>query len=90
MIIPIQRPTLHLRPSRTEYPIKLQLHVLEQVTRYLYMANISRMVQGPDIIMLENTRGVEVMHITHIREVVVHVLDLGEEASALGVCVSYR
>jgi hypothetical protein len=47
------------------------------------------MIKRPNVIMLEDTRSVEVMHIARIREVVVHVLDLREEACALGIGVAY-
>ena len=81
--------TLDLRARGTKHPIKLQLYILQQMTRDLDMPHIRRMIQGPNVIVLEDTRSVEIMHIARIREVVVHVLDLREEACALGIVVAY-
>ena len=89
LIIPIQRMTLDLWPRRPEHPIKRQFHILQQMARDLNMPHIRWMVQRANIIVLQNPRRVEVVHVPGVGEVVVHVLDLREEAGTLCVGVAY-
>jgi hypothetical protein len=80
--------TLDLRPRRPKHPIKRQLDILQQMARDLDVPHIRRMIQGADIIVLQNPRRVEVVHVPGIGEVVVHVLDLWEETGTLCVGVA--
>lgn len=79
---------LDLRPRRAKHPIELQIHILQQMTRDLDMSHVCRMIQRPDVVVLEDARRVEVVHVARVREVVVDGFDLGEEACALGIGVA--
>lgn len=52
---------LHLRPCGVQHPTEHQLDVLHQMARQLDMSNVCGMVQRTDVIVLQDTRGVEVI-----------------------------
>lgn len=87
---------LDLRSRLLENPAKRQLDVLHQVTGKLDVPNVGRMVQRPNIIVLQDTRRVEVVHKplatalvqAAVVEVSDNVLDLLEEAGALLECIA--
>lgn len=85
---------LHLRPRRPELIPKLQLHILLQMARDLDMPYVRRMPLGRDIVVLEDTRRVEVVDEFVLwagREggvVLVYLVDFGDEGPVFGVCVA--
>ena len=86
---------LDLRTRLLEDPAKRQFDVLHQMTRKLDVSNVRRMIQRPNIIVLQDARRVEVVHkplATALVQVAVvevfdDVLDLLEEAGALLECI---
>ena len=61
-IVPIQSIVKHLRPSSMQNPIKLELDVLNQVTRNLGMSHVCGVIERSDVIVLQQSSGVEVMN----------------------------
>lgn len=74
---------LHFWPRSLENPSEIQLDILQQVTGNLDMSNVSRMVLGSDIIVLQDPSRIEVMHKSLGLEVVVHCFNLFEEPRSL-------
>ncbi len=81
-IIPIKRIMLHFRPRRIQHPSKHKLNILNHVTSHFNMSHIRRMVLGCDIIMLHNSRRIEIMH----KRLEILVFLVGGGTS----CVGYR
>ena len=95
LVIPVKRIVLHLWPSRLENPSKLELDILQQVTRELDMPYVRGMILRPDVVVLQDARRIEVVHKVRVRvvatvEIPVHILDLRDEATALLEGVAHR
>jgi hypothetical protein len=88
LIIPVQRPMMHLRPGGPKLPPKLQLHPLHQMRGNLQVSNIRGMPLRRDIVVLQDPRRVEVMDEPLLLVMLVNSLDLIYPYRALYVCIS--
>ena len=82
---------LHLRPRLLQYPAKRQLDILHQMTGDLDVSDICRVVKRPNVVVLQDAGGVEVVYkpfsSAFVQAAVVEIsddiLDLMKEARAL-------
>ena len=84
---------LHLRTRLLQYPPKRKLDVLHQMTRKLDVTDVRRMIQRSNVVVLQYTRGVEVVNKAAralpsliqrpVVEVLDYILDLIDETAAL-------
>ena len=61
-VVPIQRIVLNFWTCSVEYPIPLQLDILDQMTSNLNVTDICGMIERADVVVLHNASGVEIGH----------------------------
>ncbi len=104
LVIPVQRMALHLWTSGRQYPVKVQLDILHQMACNLDVADICRVIQWTNVIVLEDTVsllasetrsqafdvpcGIEVVHVTRVGEVIVDILNLCNEGASLSIGIA--
>ena len=94
LIVPIQSPMLHLRPIGPKLIPKLYLHILLQMARDLHLSDIRRVPLRRDVVVLQDTSRVEVVHVFFLRAVrlrgvvFVYVVDFRDEGTCFVVAVA--
>lgn len=83
---------LYFRSSGSKHPVEFIFDVLLQVAGKLDVPDISGVVLGPDIIVLQDASGIEEMHklLWGVVKMRYDVLDLLDEGTALDVSVAGR
>ena len=88
LIIPISSSMLHFRPRGSQNPPKPLLNILHEMARKLHMPHVRRMILRADIIVLEDSCRVEIMHEPSGGELLVDGVDFLDKGAALGIGVA--